>query len=319
MVSNDDVVMAYRLFLDREPENPATVAAYAKSTRDIRTLRDQFLNSAEFDSARVPHLPAVLDEGRPLRIDVDVSVAALQGMLSRVEDTWHRLGCVEPFWSVLSSEEFRQDKFGGNAEAFYLSGEKEARRLNAWLKRNCPTFDTRSRSCCEYGCGTGRVTKWLASQFLQVTACDISKPHLDLADAYLRRIGVTNVLLRQIDSMDSLSQIEPVDLVFSCIVLQHNPPPIMALILKNMLRWLKPGGIAFFQLPTYCLNYEFIASDYLLAPSTREIEMHVLPQRYVCDIARQQKCVVLEIQPDGFVGLPYWISTSFLLQKQTSE
>jgi hypothetical protein len=40
-----------------------------------------------------------------------------------------------------------------------------------------------------------------------------------------------------------------VDLNISIIVVQHNPPPVMAFILGHMLRWLKANGIASFQVP----------------------------------------------------------------------
>ena len=95
---------------------------------------------------------------------------------------------------------------------------------------------------------------------------------------------------------------EPVDLFFSLMVLQHNPPPVIAFVLQKILHRLKLGGIAFFQLP-----------------SMGEIEVHILPQKYVYAIAEREACRVLEVQPDGCVGQPQVTSNTFLLQKSASR
>jgi SAM-dependent methyltransferase len=219
----------------------------------------------------------------------------------------------------LSSEQYKHDKFGDNSEAFYASGEKDVRRLNAWLKRNGTTDFGNGRVCCEYGCGTGRVTRWLAAQFSRVVACDISQPHLDLAQSHLRRSGISNVRLQRTDSPAAFDQSEAPDLIFSFLVLQHNPPPVIAFILSNLLRSLRAGGFAFFQVPTYCPNYEFVANNYLTQAPSGQIEMHVLPQRHVYAIAEQQNCELLEVQPDGHVGSPQWISNTFLMRKRLPE
>jgi hypothetical protein len=42
-----------------------------------------------------------------------------------------------------------------------------------------------------------------------------------------------------------------VDAVVTLIVLQHNPPPVIKLILRSLLDALKQGGVAYFQLLTY--------------------------------------------------------------------
>jgi len=238
-------------------------------------------------------------------------------MLDRVAKTWQGLGSTQPFWSVLTSDEYKMERFGEHADTYWESGKGDVDRLNAWLKRNgIPAFGG-NHSCCEYGCGTGRVTRWLADQFSHVVALDISLPHIELAQSHLKRAGKSNVTFRHIDSLAFLNQkVQPVDVFFSFIVLQHNPPPIIAFILNTVLQWLKPGGVAFFQVPTYSPNYSFIAEDYLQHPS-QTMEMHILPQRYVQAIASRQNCEMIEVQPDLYVGSPDWISNTFLLRKKT--
>jgi SAM-dependent methyltransferase len=318
MISADDVIMAYRLILGREPENADAVATWAACAPDLMSLREQFLTSEEFLNSRVVRLPVSLDWGAESRIDVNVDSGLLQRMLDRVAKTWRGLGDTQPFWSVLSSDEYKMDRFGENADTYWKSGKGDVDRLNAWLKRNgIPAFSG-NHSCCEYGCGTGRVTRWLADQFSRVIAFDISQPHIELAQSHLKRAGKSNVSFRHIDSLASLNQkMEAVDVFFSFLVLQHNPPPIIAVILNTVLQCLKPGGIAFFQVPTYSPKYSFIAEDYLQRPSQTAFEMHILPQRYVQAIASRQNCETIEVQPDPYVGFPNWISNTFLLRKKT--
>jgi 2-polyprenyl-3-methyl-5-hydroxy-6-metoxy-1,4-benzoquinol methylase len=316
MISTDDVIMAYRLILGREPENADAVATWAASTPDLRSLRSQFLNSEEFLNSHVVRLPVSLDWAAESRIDVNVPAGLLHQMLDRVAKTWQGLGSTQPFWSVLSSDEYKMERFDEHADTYWESGKGDVDRLNAWLKRNgIPAFGG-NHSCCEYGCGTGRVTRWLADQFSHVVAFDISLPHIELAQSHMKRSGKSNVSFRHIDSLAFLNQkMQPVDVFFSFIVLQHNPPPIIAVILNTVLQCLKPGGVAFFQVPTYSRNYSFIAEDYLQHPS-QTMEMHILPQRYVQAIASRQNCEMIEVQPDLYVGSPDWISNTFLLRKK---
>ena len=308
--------MAYRLLLGREPESAAVVEHHSRNASSLAELRDRFLLSAEFDRARVPKLPLALDRGEPMHVEVQAEPWLLRKMFARTEQTWQSLGKSDPFWSVLSSELFRKPNFDQNAAAFYESGRLDLDRLSAWLNRNGIHGFGPQHTCCEYGCGTGRVTGWLASRFSRVIACDISEPHLALAARHIEESGRGDVCFRHIESIETLNSLEAVDLIFSFLVLQHNPPPVMAFILEKLLGSLKPGGVAFFQVPTYHAAYRFVAGQYVDQPETGEIEVHFLPQREVYAIAEVQGCRVLEVQPDDMLGQPYCISDTFLLQKR---
>ena len=56
--------------------------------------------------------------------------------------------------------------------------------------------------------------------------------------------------LRHVRTVDEMVNLERVDLVYSLIVLQHNPPPVIRLIVRAFLKALNPGGVAYFQVPT---------------------------------------------------------------------
>jgi hypothetical protein len=98
--------------------------------------------------------------------------------------------------------------------------------------------------------------------------------------------------------------------------LQHNPPPVIAFLLGNLLRGLNPHGVAFLQLPTYRPAYSFDAGQYLSARSDGTMEMHLLPQRCIFSIAERENCNVIEMLPDGYVGIPQFLSHTCLFQKR---
>jgi SAM-dependent methyltransferase len=107
---------------------------------------------------------------------------------------------------------------------------------------------------------------------------------------------------------------ETFDLWFSHIVLQHNPPPVIANVLRRMFSMLAPGGVAIFQVPTYSPGYRFNAEVYLAEPRQKNIEMHCLPQPVVFKLAAQAGCIPLEVREDLAMGYP-WISNIFVFRK----
>jgi SAM-dependent methyltransferase len=146
---------------------------------------------------------------------------------------------------------------------------------------------------------------------------DISSTHLKAADEYLKGIGVRNIELKHVSRVKDIEKLPKVDLVYSVIVLQHNPPPLISLMIREFIRALNPGGLAYFQLPTYRKGYSFSATDYLKGALSQEIEMHVLPQKKVFEIVQQEKGRVVEVIEDSWTGGRYKeLSNTFLIQKE---
>ena len=73
--------------------------------------------------------------------------------------------------------------------------------------------------------------------------------------------------------------LEQADLVYSVIVLQHNPPPVIHMLVRAFLKALNPGGVAYFQVPTYRVGYRFSPGEYLENEGKTHamMEMHVIP------------------------------------------
>jgi SAM-dependent methyltransferase len=255
---------------------------------------------------------------KKMKVDVHVSNADLNTMIRHVEATWEQLGRLEPHWSVLTDERFRAEAKGKNEAAFFASGEINAVTLRASAARYGIALEDYD-SCFELGCGVGRITIWLARLFSHVVASDVSAPHLELAREALSKYACHNVELSKLGSLEDLENLPEFDAFFSQIVLQHNPPPVMAYMLKTVLLKLRPGGIGYFQLPTYILGYRFSALDYLSQLThTGRMEMHVLPQDVLFDLIEKSGCQLLEVREDNKAGIAKGVSNTVLIRKRRS-
>lgn len=319
MISHEAVIYAYRLLFGREPENEVVVNHYATEVSDIRALRELFINSAEFQEkiqqSLAPRAPRPSFSGPAMRVDLTTSPDKLEALFAKVSDQWHHLGETEPHWSVLTNNSYFQNTFHMNREAFYASGDSEVKMFESTLARAGVRLEG-LRRCVELGCGVGRVTAPLASRFAEVVGVDISAAHLRVAQEHFTAKGLSNVQCKQLGSVGGVAELGSFDVLYSRIVLQHNPPPVMLRLLTDLLAQLKPGGVAFIQLPTYKAGYHFRIDDYLAQHNTTTMEMHFLPQAALLDVIAQQGCRVLEIREDDSIGLSVTaVSNTLLLQK----
>ena len=318
-VSREDVVAAYRMILGREPENERVIRE-AQGYESSEQLRQAFLDSEEFRRLSTPmvmrhRFPHDLNPGgHP--IEVNCEPQAMAELLAHVEKTWSRLGEENPYWSVITHEDFELPNFEKNQEAFWQSGKVDFDRLQRWLERNHIKLPPHA-SCLEYGCGTGRVTRWLSQGYESVIACDISESHLQLARQAIPPKLVDRVKFQRVNHLSALEELPGYDLLFTIIVLQHNPPPVIAYILDKLLARLRPGGVAYFQVPTFHPDYRFTLRDYLKEARRRPsgMEMHILPQQEIFRIAARHHCEPIEVNPDHLTASLDYISTTFLLRK----
>jgi SAM-dependent methyltransferase len=311
------VSAAYHALLDRAPdeEGRQTHQRRLQGGDSLTDVLRAFVSSPEYG---LNH-PAILVAHESLpenSIQLRLSEEQRERVWTHVRDTWSRLGREDPFFSVVTSEQYRLAHMSPEAvEHFYDSGRADIHRLERYLARNGRSLP-RDGVCVDYGCGLGRVTLWLARLCKRVIAIDVSEEHLRIAQRELASRGVNNVEFRLLRGRDDLAVVKRADLFHSVIVLQHNPPPIIADILQHALAGLNAGGAAFFQVPTYGFNYvwnydRFMAHDL----PAGDMEMHVVPQSVVFALATQAGCVPIEVQPDGCAGMPYWVSNTFLFAK----
>ena len=319
------VTALYRAVLHREPDERglANHVAQLKAGTKPEVVAEKFMQLANGRAKPKKETEGKLnlfpmDLAGEMRVDLELTDEQSQALWDLVSKAWTRLGEDEPYWSVLTNARWKSDQMSReNAEAeFYQTGRASLARLEAWLARN-HTQAPASGTCVEYGCGVGRCTFWLAKRFEHVVAFDISQPHLDRARERAAVEGVKNVEFVLVRNESDLDRMKDAAMFYSIIVLQHNPPPLIRSILDHALRQLQPGGIAYFQVPTYGLNYKFDLKAYLEKSSERNMEMHYIPQPAIFDLADRHGMKLLEVSPDG-LGAKFGqgVSTTFLMEKE---
>ena len=313
-ITPDVVSMAYRLFLDREPENDIVVKEKAEACRSSFELRRSFMNSEEFKSKNAV-FPTLSGHEPPIDVDFDVSDDELRKIFNRVQSSWTTLGMNHPYFSVLTRCKFwKKTMSKTQTDEFYESGKHEVQRLLSTLSRNSVDLSS-FQECMDFGCGAGRISRWLSEEFETVHAYDVSKNYLKIARKYLENKEISNVHFHQVTDVDDLASFPNIDVIYSVIVLQHNPPPIIHRIIVQFMRALNPGGVAFFQVPTYKEGYCFQLEEYLGNTSSQEqMEMHVLPQRVIFEIVKEENGKILEVVED--FSTSWGLSNTFLVQKK---
>jgi 2-polyprenyl-3-methyl-5-hydroxy-6-metoxy-1,4-benzoquinol methylase len=308
---------AFRVLLDREPQSPQEIDDTRRGAADMAALRREVATSAEFKAknAGLFWLSCSGDEP-PMTVELEASAAERSALFAHIQSTWEHLGATEPHWSVLTAEQFKRARIGETEEAFYRTGEANVQTLWRTLARN-GIDAARLTSCLEYGCGLGRVTRWLAGRFATVSGVDISRAHLQGAAHHLAAQGIRNVEFRHLATFADLAALPRADLVYSVIVLQHNPPPVIEAIVQALLAALNPGGVACFQVPTYQRGYRFVCREYLASRGAeRHMEMHVLPQARVFALAAAAGARVLEVLEDKWTGIvDGGLSNTFVIHK----
>lgn len=319
MIHPQDVVNAYRMILGREPGSDELVNRYATEISDLNALRDIFLSSSEFRyQFENVHAPKRLRQGfngPAMQVELNVEPEQLAKLCAKTAAQWHHLGETEPYWSVITQENYLQSYIQQSREMFYETGEQEAKVLDSALERH--SIEPRlSGRCVELGCGVGRVTSALARRYSEVIAIDISAPHLRLAEEELQKQGINNVTYKQLTALEQTLGYGPIDLFYSKIVLQHNPPPVMAVLLKNLLAALSPGGIGFFQIPVFKVGYSFLIEKYLQENNQTNMEMHFFPQADLLQLVADAGCRVCELFEDDAIGnTASMLSNTLLVQK----
>jgi SAM-dependent methyltransferase len=251
-------------------------------------------------------------------VEIQLSEDDRAKLWKHIQKVWTKFGEEEPHWSVLTNDQFRasQIRQGNRVDAFFQSGAHDLKYFEAFLRRN-DVEPPKDAVIAEFGCGLGRVTRFLARRFARVLAFDISPSHLAAASERLRSENIDNVEFILLDGPDGLSKLRSVDIFFSFIVLQHNPPPIICDVLNRAFDGLSKGGIAFFQVPTYGLDYKFTLQRYFEGLYNKEeMEIHFVPQRNIFQLLNRHGLVPLEVRPDHCIGnYERWISNTFLARK----
>jgi len=271
MVTETDVVMAYRLLLGREPESDAVVQGKLMRFHAMEELRHAFLTSEEFASNTGFRGEGEPRATRPLhwprnRLAVDVG----PDMLARLRERWLRM--------------HRRDH--GHEAAVDASEVGDL----ALAAERAGVDLARYRSCLEFSCGGTAFAKGLAGRFADRTVADATV------------------------ALGAHREGPAFDVFVSMRALQQLPPPLMAHVLTSILERLDAGGLAYFQLLTYILDYRFDPECWLGQATPDATEGHCLPQHAVFEILARTGCSALEIREDGTA--PAGVISNWLLVRK---
>ncbi len=169
----------------------------------------------------------------------------------RLRMVWERLAKEDPFWAVLTTP----DKAGNRwqVEEFFQTGITEVEACLAEIEQHRPGF--KRGSALDFGCGVGRLTRALARSFATATGVDVAQRMIELAERH--KPADAEDSLRYVHNPRSDLQDFPnaaFDLVFSLITLQHIPPPLIEVYLREFVRVTRSGGLIYFQLPSFAPN-----------------------------------------------------------------
>lgn len=161
-----------------------------------------------------------------------------------VRRDWTRLGADDPLWAVYVAA----DKRGGrwDPEQFLATGRDDVAASVSWLTDL--GFGKRWPRILDFGCGAGRLSQALADYADEVVGVDVSPPMLEMA----RRLDVDDRCRFVLNETSDLAAFETdsFDLVYSELVLQHLPAPVIDGYLAEFVRVLRPGGLALLQCTT---------------------------------------------------------------------
>lgn len=165
--------------------------------------------------------------------------------LSNHRRDWEALGAFDPLLTTLRDVDGRHGTW--TLDTFLASGERDAGRLLAAADRL--GLATRRDHAFELGCGAGRITRALATQFAHCTGVDISSTMITRAQEL--NADRTNCTWLVHDGPE-LKRFPPgaYDLVLSHLVLQHVPTQSAILLyIVGLTRMLADGGLLAVQLP----------------------------------------------------------------------
>lgn len=235
-------------------------------------------------------------------------------VLERNASEWEANARRNALWSILTDRD--RTEAAWDAEAFFATGRVEVDGVLRALAAEdaAPNF----QGCfLDFGCGVGRNTRALAQRFAAGIGIDVSETMIALARQYSE--GDARRAAYSVNRREGLPDMPDgcIDFVYCHIVLQHLPPTLQPVFIREFLRILKPGGIAAFQVPTEDLASrvqrlvrrgksrlratlpswltarirKLLGRGSEAAPIT--MDMNLLPERRVADIVRQHGCSLL--------------------------
>lgn len=172
--------------------------------------------------------------------------------LEDVAAAWERWAQIDPLWAINTVP----GKEGGRWDpaAFFASGERDVDDLLAGVTRAMapdPPFLNMTGWALDFGCGVGRLSRYLPRYHAEVVGIDVSATMLQLARQFeaSRPTPWPDGVLTFEQHLSGDLAFYPdnhFDAVYSLVTLQHLPYLHQLAYVREFLRVLAPGGVAAF-------------------------------------------------------------------------
>lgn len=229
----------------------------------------------------------------------------------KTNEEWRLWGDKDPLFGVASWS--GRDKSGERPWTdadFYALGDDWLDFAVHWRRYGMPTG-----TVLEIGCGAGRITRRLTTDFSNVIACDVSKGMLNYAQT---RVQAPNVKWLLSDGLLPAGD-RSVDAVFSCHVLQHLPSNEAQLAtFRDAYRVLTPGGsllihIHMHEFPLGSRSFSRVASTFyrgFLTISNIKATMKRFAMRfggppYMHGVSYRQSALYADLAAIGFTDVEF--------------
>ena len=245
--------------------------------------------------------------------------------LEKLKENWNEWGKRDPLWGVLTWSDKKNNKW--EPVEFFKTGKKEIADLFKYLRSK--NIQVLKGHALDFGCGVGRLTQSLASEFTQVAGVDIAASMIAAANEYNTNGDSCKYYLNDKDNLE-LFEDNSFDFIYSNIVLQHMEPRYSKKYLSEFIRVLKVGGVAVFQIPSErkILKPQRQSISFrirkrlrsIIRGSTKQLvqeepvmEMHGIKMKDVVSSVTTNGAKVLDIADDQSTNK--WISYRYCIQK----
>lgn len=167
--------------------------------------------------------------------------------LRQLSRTWDTFGREDPLWAILSHKQKRGNRW--DLEEFLATGVTEVQEVLEHVRSVCP--ELRTGKALDFGCGVGRLTQAMATEFQEVHGVDVAPSMVERARELSSERGLGERCTYHLNQAPDLSLFgdDEFDFVYSNITLQHMRPSLAAGYIRDLTRVLAPGGALLFQLP----------------------------------------------------------------------
>jgi 2-polyprenyl-3-methyl-5-hydroxy-6-metoxy-1,4-benzoquinol methylase len=163
--------------------------------------------------------------------------------LDAVRRTFEEFGRQDPMYAALSRPGHADNRW--DADAFFETGRHEIADVMELLATIGRT--PAGARALDFGCAVGRLSQALAAHFSAVVGVDIAHTMVERARDFNRHGDRVTYIVNTAPDL-SLFDDGSFDFIYSNKVLQHVPPTLQQIFVREFVRLLRPGGTAVFQL-----------------------------------------------------------------------